>query len=240
MKPCFLISHKYYRGHESYLVYYINNIQKFYKDSLIIIVDNNSAYSDDIFNLLPNNEKIIKLINEDECKFEIGAYKVGLKYLYDNNLQLEYDIFIFSQDTFILKNYYDFNNLKGNATSLVSYKNDWCKHDVCEKVLRSIELYDNLEYSLICWCNSFILTKNVLDQFKNYIKDIVIVMRYESEASERYLGKILTTLNGGINYDIDGDIDNLPYYCHTVNPYDDITSIFVKKAQQKNERTIDS
>ena len=52
-KVCFIISHFYNRNYTSYIKYYIDNIQYFYNDSLIIIVDNNSKYIADI-NILFN------------------------------------------------------------------------------------------------------------------------------------------------------------------------------------------
>jgi hypothetical protein len=75
-----------------------------------------------------------------------------------------------------------------------------------------------------------------------YLKTIVIKYRFESEAAERYLGRIILELNENKNYDIDGDIMDLKrhYDCWTVNPYEKISGVyFVKKVQQKNENTVD-
>jgi len=75
-KVCFIISHKYYRNYESYIQYYVDNIQKFYPESLCIIVDNNSTHIDDIINKLNTYNNVIILSNVSLCKFEIGAYKL--------------------------------------------------------------------------------------------------------------------------------------------------------------------
>ena len=72
-KVIFIIAHKYFRGYESYIEYYINNIKKFYEKSLIIVVDNNSNYKDDIFDKLKIYDNVVLLDNDIKCKFEIGA-----------------------------------------------------------------------------------------------------------------------------------------------------------------------
>ena len=73
----------------------------------------------------------------------------------------------------------------------------------------------------------------------DYFKNITIIDRVGSMAAERYLGKLLWELNGGNNFDIDGDVNNLDYYCHTVDAYSNINNFFCKISQQKNERTLD-
>src|SRR3972149_7218479 len=103
-KLVFIIAHKYFRGYESYLKLYITNIQNFYNDALILVVDNNSNFKDDIFNNIKSNINIIFLDNDIECKFELGAYQIGLKYLITNNLIDKYDYIVCTQDNFILKN----------------------------------------------------------------------------------------------------------------------------------------
>ena len=83
-KIVFIIAHRYTRGYESYLKYYINNILSFYKNPLIIAVDNNSKHKDDIFDDIKNIDNVILLDNYIKCKFELGAYQVGFRYLLDN------------------------------------------------------------------------------------------------------------------------------------------------------------
>lgn len=254
-KPVFIIAHKYFRGYESYVEYYINNIKKYYEQALIIIVDNNSTHVEDVFNNLQKYENVVLLNNDIECKFEIGAYKIGLKYLIDNNLLNDYSYAVLTQDTFVLKNKVDFNSLHGQnitACPINSYISDGMFQNITNSVLESIGLLNNLDKITFCWCNSFIVSTNKCEQLFNYFKDIVITVREESCASERYLARILWELNDYKNNDIDGDIRYLGYYwngqptpspkydCHTVNIYDEnIISFFAKRAQQKTEKTND-
>lgn len=251
----FIISHKYFRGYESYLKYYIGNIFYFYENALIIVVDNNSTNKEDIFTTIDKNEKIIFLDNDIESKFELGAYQVGLKYIIDNNLNSEYDYIVFTQDTFILKNKYNFNQLYENnvyacvingckqddPTSMDYsgiHKNHW---DIQEKVLNDLGLNNEIDKISFCWCVSFIINSNKSEQLFDYLKKIIITNRMESCASERYMARIIYELNNHQNYDIDGDIKFLNnfYDCHLVDVYSEINTFFVKKAQQKTEHTKD-
>jgi hypothetical protein len=85
-KVFFIISAKYYRNYKCYLKFYVDDIQKFYKNFYTLIVDNNSKYINDIILLFQeyNNLKII--INNSDCKFEIVAYNEGIRYILNNNL----------------------------------------------------------------------------------------------------------------------------------------------------------
>jgi len=245
-KLVFIIAHKYFRGYQSFLKHYITNINTFYKNALIIVVDNNSEHKDDIFSTIESASNIILLDNDTVCKFEIGAYKVGIQYLITNNLLKKYDYVVLTQDTFFINKRYDFNNLaidKIEAASLIGLKNDCLKEDVLVPVLQSINLYSEVEKTYLCWCNSFILSTNKVNDFYHYVKDITITRRHESEASERYLGKILFELNNHINYAIDGtdenyNIDGVNYNCFTLPGIENINKFFIKVCQQKNEGTI--
>lgn len=245
-KICFIIAHKYFRGYESYLKYYIDNIFSFYENPLVLVVDNNSPNKDDIFNII-ENDKVIFLENNIECKFELGAYQVGIDYLKINNLIDVYDYYIFTQDTYILKNIFDFNELKSNninAASLIGLHNDWAKMDIVGPVLEKLNLLNDLDDIYLCWCNSFIISNKRLLDLQQYLQQIIIKTRHESEASERYLGKILFELNNHRNYAIDGRnntfiVNNLSYDCHNVDVFSNTDKYFCKKAQQKNERTIE-
>ena len=248
-KPVFIIAHKYIRGYESYVEYYINNIKKYYEQSLIIIVDNNSTYVEDIFSNLRKYENVVLLNNNIECKFEIGAYNVGLKYLMDENLYKDFSYIVMIQDTFIIKNKVDFNILyQKNVTAcpIVDCYGDLSNvhrgyYESFLPILERLNLNSNLENSSFCWCNSFIISSEKVMVLYNFIKDIVITERWDSCVSERYLGRILWEINDKKKYDIDGDlyqIQNL-YDSRKVDIYNQSSTFFVKKLQQKTEKTLD-
>ena len=244
-KLAFIIAHKYISGYPSYLKYYIDNINKFYINALIIVVDNNSTRLNEITEQFFNEKNIIFLTNNTDCKFEIGAYKVGINYLINNDLIENYDYYIFTQDTYVLKNKYDFNILKDNqveAGAIIGWNNDLEKIDVCYPVLSSIGLLNRLNETNLCWCNSFVISKNKILGLYNLIYNITIVNRHQSEASERYLGRVLFELNNYKNFALDGDdnnyiIDGITHNCLSVNIFDNINKFFCKVCQQKNERT---
>jgi hypothetical protein len=248
-KPVFIIAHKYYRGYDSYCEYYIQTIQKFYEESLIIIVDNNSTHKEDIFEKLRQYENVILLDNNIECKFEIGAYQIGLKYLMDNNIYWDYSYIVMTQDTFIIKNKVDFNELHkqnvlacpivdchGNLSGVhIGY------HESFIPILEQMNLNYDVEKSSFCWCNSFIISSEKIETLYSFIKDIVITERWGSCVSERYLGRILWEINDRKKYDIDGDlyhVQNL-YDSRKVDVYTHDSTFFVKKLQQKTEQTVD-
>lgn len=243
-KIAFIIAHKYYRGYTSYIEYYITNIKRYYDDALIIVVDNNSVNKKDIFDGLKKYD-VTLLDNGISCKFEIGAYQVGMRYLIDSNLLDAIDYCVFTQDNFILKNRLDFNLLKDNgvtACPINSWSPDRAHKDICQTVLSGIGLYNNMDKITFCWCNSFIVANSKVAQLYGYFKTIVITTRIESCASERYLARILWELNGHKNNDIDGDIIPLKYLydCWKVDPRSNISGVhFVKVVQQKNEKTVD-
>ena len=108
-RPVFIIAHKYFRGYPSYLRYYIDNILNFYKNSLILVVDNNSEFKEDIFSTIETRDNIVFLNNNIDCKFELGAYNVGFKYLIERNKLSEFDYVFCTQDNYIIKKKYDIN-----------------------------------------------------------------------------------------------------------------------------------
>ena len=241
-KVCFIICHKYYRNRQNYIEYYVQNINKFYEQSLILIVDNNSTFIDDIIEILQpyNNVKI--LINDGECKFEIGAYKKGLKYIVDNDLLNEYDYYVCVQDSYILKNKYDFNIMKNEnitACSLCIDPLDICFKSIKTQVLSKIGLFNNMNKAKMCFCSSFILHKDKVKDFYNYVYDIIIKIRSESEAGERYLGRIILELNDFKVNSVDGYSMNLTYNRLTVDPLEDSNYYFVKRFLRRNETTTD-
>lgn len=243
--PCFIISHKYYRGYESFVSLYVENILKNYKNPLIILVDNNSKYKEDIFRQFENSTNVILLENNIECKFEIGAYKVGIEYILTNNLLNEYEYYFFTQDNFILNNKVDIDSLLQNNTTacpINSYFFDGECKNVWEPLLNSLGLNNNLDKIDFCWCSSFMIHRTKITQIFEWFKPIIINNRWQSSASERYLARMLWELNNYRNTSIDGDcreLKNKFYDPWDVNPRDPINSFFIKVLQQKNENTVD-
>jgi hypothetical protein len=255
-KVAFIISHKYYRNYESYIQYYVDNIQKFYENSLIIIVDNNSNHLEDIVQKFVNYNNVVILTNNSNCKFEIGAYNVGIRYLIDQNLTDIYDYCVFTQDNFVLKNKYDFNKLTNTNTTactLYTFKNamrdEYLYHSpisfsIFSKIFDINNINNIIPKLSLCWCNSFILHKSKICDFLNITKDLTITTRYESMCSERFLSGILYFLNNSIitniNLDLNKDIDNLSYDCWKINLINgNVSEYFAKRVQQKNENTIE-
>jgi hypothetical protein len=244
-KLCFIISHKYYRNYTSYIQYYVDNVQLFYPNSLCIIVDNNSTHINDIIVKLKDYKNVIILTNVSKCKFELGAYKVGISYLINHDLLDKYDYTIFSQDTFILKNKYDFNELqKQNTTACPITLGGNELHygmlhvEQSQIILKKINLLDSIEKIGLCWCNSFILHNSKIIVFFEITDEIIITQRIESEWSERYLAAILYYLNNYNNYTII-DYKKTNYNVFTINIFESSEYFFIKNAQQKNGLTID-
>ena len=242
-KIVFIIAHRYTRGYKSYLKYYINNILSFYKNPLIIVVDNNSKYKDDIFDDIKSRDNVILLDNYIKCKFELGAYQVGFRYLLDNNLVNDYDYVVCTQDNFINKNKLNFNNLYKNkitACTINSHVQDWIGSEITKKVLTNLGLYDNLDKITFCWCNSFIIHSCKLYQLYYYLRQIVITARLESEASERYMARILWELNEHKNNDIDGNLGDIGHYdSYSVDVTAPAKTFFIKRTEGKTEKTQD-
>ena len=148
---CFVISHKYYRTYPSFIKLYVDNIQKFYDNSLILICDNNSKYICDIKDIFKDYTNVIIIDNNTECKFEIGAYNCGINYIINNNILEKYEYYVFTQDNFIIKNKYDFNNLINNnvtACTINSYYQDGENQYITNQVLnyRKINLNNIQKY----------------------------------------------------------------------------------------------
>jgi hypothetical protein len=246
-KVCFIIAHKYFRGYESYLRYYIDNIHRFYPDALTIVVDNNSVYVEDVFSQLREYDNVILLENDIKCKFELGAYQVGMRYLIENDLLDEFSYCICTQDNFVLKNKYDFDALVDQnryALPINSMYADGACRDVCDSVLNRLGMNDNWDKINFCWCSSFVLASSRVRRMYGWLTQIVQTVRWESEGAERYLARLLWELNDRRDCgDIDGSAADLHvrhYDTWRVNIHDDATSYFVKKVQQKNEHTKDS
>jgi hypothetical protein len=247
-KICFIIAHKYFRGYESYLSYYVDNIQKMYPEALTIVVDNNSQFKGDVFDPLKDYDNIVLLDNDIKCKFELGAYQVGMGYLIDNDLLGDFSHCVCTQDNFVLKNYYDFDQSMAAqhsyARPINSMYADGARQDICDHVLNTLDMNDNWDKVNFCWCSSFVVATHKVKQLYGWLQKIVQTTRTDSEGAERYLARLLWELNERRDCgDIDGtaaDLHIRHYDTWQVNIHDDATSFFVKKVQQKNEHTVDT
>jgi hypothetical protein len=237
IRVMFVIANFYCKENTSYLQYYIDNIKKFYENSFILIVDNNSNDFDDFKNELIKYKNIDIITNNSDCKFELGAYKYGIKYILDNELINKFDYFVFSQENFVLKNKYDFKNLEDNKV-LACPINNWHEqdelfhHSLTKSVLNNLNVpFNELK---LCWCCTFILHSSVVNQFNEIVKDINITAKKESECTERFLSGILFKLNNNNNFSIDGNLQNVdydPYYVDVINC--NTKHYFVKKYQRR-------
>jgi len=168
-----------------------------------------------------------------------------MRYLIDNNILDDYKYIVCTQDTFVLKNKYDFNILnKQNTTACTinSFHQDGLFEQASTAILESLGLNNNLDKITFCWCNSFIVATVKVHQLLGYLEQLTIQRSVEREVSERYLARILWELNNYINVDIDGNISNLDQYynCHTVDIVNSTTpTYFVKRAHQRTENTTD-
>jgi len=251
-KLCFVICHRYNKKYKSYIKYYIDNIQKFYKDSFVLLVDNNSP--DTEFLKQFENYKNMKIItNNSLSKRELGAYNEGIRYIKQHNLLLEYEYFIFSQDTFVLKNKFDVKKELSSkdilACSFVkidsaAFSNSTEMLDTeSVKILKKINCFDKREKFNICWANSFILHKSKVMDYYEIVKDKVVITKRHGCVYERYLSGILYYLNN-YNYvsllppcsSAYGHImfAELGYNCFNVDLENvKIDSYFVKRSQNK-------
>lgn len=230
---CFIIALKYVRGYDSYIKIYVDNIQKFYKNSFIVIVDNNSTYIKDIEIVLKNYKNLIILTNTSDSKYEVGAYKFGLKWLIDNSM-INYDYYVFTQDTFILENKYDFNKLKYlnvQACSIVEHLEHFTWY--CPMVKLYILQKHNISINNIniCWGCNFVISKNKIFNLYEYIKQHILKIKDHSCLFERVMGFFIKELEPK-NFNIDGFL--FDYESKNRLHY------FKKKRQTKYDIIIDS
>jgi hypothetical protein len=244
---CFVIAHRYNRNYVSYIKYYVDNVIKYYKNSKVVIVDNNSPHIEDIKEKFMNYNNVTIIENTSEYKFELGAYQYGIKYIFENKLYSDY--YVFTQDTFILKNKYNFGELAHKniqACPIYGGYNDYFSNihvfsGILEPILEYVNLNKKEALEKFCVHNSFILHHNVLDKFIELTKHIKIITKLESQTCERYLAAILYTLNNNIYYDIDGDFRLKKYNEFKINPYIDIVAhYFIKRIQNKTESISDN
>jgi len=233
---------------------YVENICNFYPNALIILVDNNSHNFDDIRNKFIDNENVVVLTNNTPCKFEIGAYKVGITYLLENHIQNINYVF-FTQDNYIIRKKIDLdvvlNQQKIMAAAIFAnvgfhpweqqlFLTKICQ-DILQKIgLQKIGLQDSIHKLALCCCSSFVLHFSKIADFFEIIKDVVITIRYESECSERYLSGILYYLNDYKISQLDPDEDIISHLV-SIDEFKKYNGkqFFTKFRQFKNEQTPD-
>ena len=249
---CFIICHRYNKNYKSYIKYYIDNIQKFYKDSFILIVDNNSPDLCIVEKLFENYKNIKIITNNSLSKRELGGYNEGIRYIKQNNLLLEYEYFVFSQDSFILKNKFDVEKELSNknilACSFIKINGKFAEsHEMLDpesvEILKKIDCFDKRENFNICWCNSFVLHKSKVMDYYEIVKDKVMTNKAQTCVYERYLSGILYYLNNYNYVSLCGEtsspdqltmLQELGYDCHNVDIiHDKISCYFAKTIQQR-------
>jgi len=214
-KVCFMIANKYIRNYPSFIDHYVENIQNCYKNSLILIIDNNSDNFEDINIRLKKyeNNNLVIITNTSESKFELGAYKFGINYIINNNLLSKYDYYIFTQDTFVLKNKFDFYKFIENNVFACPIKchidDNFNRHSndyydpLVSTLLHKLNLQNNINDLRLCWANSFVLHNSKVKQFYELVKDIITKNKTDACLVERLLSPILYTLNNYKNYTLD-------------------------------------
>jgi hypothetical protein len=228
-KLCFIIAHKYFREIPTYIKIYVDNIFKFYSDAFVLIVDNNSDNSNDINIEFKNYSNLVIIENISESKYEIGAFTFGLNWIIRNNLLSSYDYYIFTQDTLILSKKYDFDYFKTNnivCSSIVQHdqftsngngnSSTYLKQEM-EDILNKIGINNPIDVP-ICWGNNFICSLTKINILINYLKQIIINTKKDSEIAERFMGRIVYELNNQHSFAIDGYLEHGYYY--KTNPYD--------------------
>ena len=205
-----------------------------------------------IENLAENeNKNLIILINNTECKYELGAYKMGMNYLINNNLLNNYDYYVCTQDTFVLTNKYDFNNLLINkvfASPIMTLIDDKTNRyydsyftPLVNIILKKTNLEEKINELRICWANSFIINNSKVEEFLKITNDLIILNKSDACDCERLLSAIMYKLNNYKNYSIcniygENEMSNM---WNVDIPSFKTTRYFTKKITNKNDLTVD-
>jgi len=246
-KIAFIIAHKYVRGYSTYIDYYVSNIQKYYTNSCIFIVDNQSEHLEDIQSKIQNQSNVHFLINDSESKYELGAYNYVIHHLITTNQIHNYDYYVFTQDSYMLKNKYDFNILRNNrvrACPIMEYDSDVVRNSYhvpfTMKILLEIGQGD-IDKLCLCFANSFILHCSKVEEFHQITRNIIITTKMESNHTERILSGVIRKLNEERKFNIDGYVvsdikvsEDLPYNPWTVNvKFYNTHKYFIKRVSNK-------
>ena len=240
MKLCFILGCKVNINYESYIPFYVENIQRYYPTADIILVDNNSSYKE-FFDQFKDNKQITVLENTSEQKFPLGAFNFAARYIYEKSLV--YDYCICTQDTFVLLNKFDFQILRDNNVEACPLAHILSVDGVPEHydVLKSIGLYIPNDSYGGAWCTSWVCTSTALKKIYDYTHKIKVTTNWDSQVCERYMGKVLKHLNNNRDFSIEGNnsaIDRI-YTVATVSVKDPESKkkcvAFLKKSQAKTE-----
>lgn len=222
----FVIALKYYRENPTYIKEYVNNIINFYPNSFVLIVDNNSENIEDVNEFFVNLSNIKIITNLSESKFELGAYNFGINYILEKGLNNNYEYFVFTQDTFIIHNKYNFENLLVNGVKACpivgsypgTFSNDLrdcMSHHKGHKnqylikyTIMRLGLVDAIPELTFCLSNSFVLQKNKLFEFSQLTNFTKIQNKVQSESSERFLAGVLYLLNDRKNSSLEKFVVN--------------------------------
>jgi hypothetical protein len=247
-KICFVIALKYYRTYPVYIREYVDNIRKYYDDSFIIIVDNNSEHIGDI---TFDYDNVVIITNTSDQKFELGAYNLGIRYIIDNGLTEKYDYYTFTQETFMLCKKFDVDELANNgvkACPLVCSKpgsftrefiSDFVfgvKETLIIDIIAELGLTHKISELTFCFANSFILHKSKLYRFNQLTSHIIILNKIHSQCCERFLSGIFYILNEGVNTALEDRLVNDFY--NSIGPGNIIKlTYFTKYLYARNETT---
>jgi len=237
----FIIALKYFRNYDTFIKYYVDNIQKFYPDSFILIIDNNSNYIADIHTMFNGYDNVKIITNTSTKKMDIGAYLFGIDYLVENNLVNTYDFVVFSQDTYVLKNKYDFNIfIENNITAAAVHSFPVGPGMLSKEMVDNLQLTHVLDKITLCWCNTFILHKSKILELRKMLSPIVIFDKSTTHYAERFLSGMLYILNNNSNFALDYT-DQCTYLRKVTNPETCTENrYFIKILQNKDDRTQDA
>ena len=247
-KICFVIALKYYRTYPVYIREYVDNIRRYYEDSFIIIVDNNSEHIRDITFDFDN---VVILTNTSPQKFELGAYNLGIKYIIDNGLTEKYDYYTFTQETFMLCEKFDVDELANNgvkACPLVgskqgSFASEFTsefvfgfKETLIRDTISDLGLMNKTQELSFCFASSFILHKSKLHEFNKMTSNIIVLNKIHSQCCERFLAGIFYILNEGVNTALEDKL--VDDFCSSICPGNIIKlKYFTKYLHFRNDTT---
>ena len=195
---CFVISNNTYISRDKNLVYikkYVDNIQRIYNNSFIIICNNETTDSEhlsNVKNMLLDYKNIVILNNDTNYKCQIGNYAFSIKWLFDNNM-LNHSYYVFTESKFILEKSFDFNILQ-NKDLKVSRFFLWFEsmnNENINNILQTIDIHNKKVLINLCeYCN-FIIRNDSVNKLYDYIQKCLSKIPYEKKLYEILFGCIL-------------------------------------------------